>query len=288
MDSSIDTGATGDATDDATDDATSDATPGVPDDRRMLVVVAHPDDETFGCGSLIGHAARQGIDVVVVCATRGEGGSPAPGCTLADGQSLADVRERELRAAARLLGASSVRLLGWTDSGMDGEPAAGTLCSMPFDAVAARVAAAIDELRPHIVITLDGSDGHRDHIHLRDATLAAVERSTWQVASVYLHCLPQALMREWVDELRHAQPDAPYLALGELGTPPEAITTVIDTSGLLELRERAIALHASQTSPYEQMSPSLRRDFLAAERLMRVRPCWTGGTPESELWPCTT
>ena len=125
--------------------------------------------------SLIAHAAHQGIDVAVVCATRGEGGSPAPGSTITAGRSLADVRESELRAAAQLLGASAVHLLGWIDSGMDGEPAAGTLCAAPLDDVAGRVAAAIDDLRPHIVVTLDGSDGHRDHIHLRDATLAAVE-----------------------------------------------------------------------------------------------------------------
>lgn len=271
-------------TDDAVDDARADAADG----RRLLVVVAHPDDETFGCGSLIAHAAHQGIDVAVVCATRGEGGSPAPGSTITPGRSLADVRESELRAAAQLLGASAVHLLGWIDSGMDGDPASGTLCAAPLDDVAGRVAAAIDDLRPHIVVTLDGSDGHRDHIHLRDATLAAVERSTWQVAGVYLHCLPQALMREWVDELRRAQPEAPYLALGELGTPPEAISTVIDTSALIDVRERAIALHASQTSPYEQMSRSLRREFLSAERLIRVRPPWTGGVRETELWPCTT
>jgi LmbE family N-acetylglucosaminyl deacetylase len=255
--------------------------------RRMLVAVAHPDDETFGCGSLIAHAARQGIEVVVACATRGEGGSLAPGRTL-DGGDLADIREQELRDAARLLGAASVRLLGWVDSGMDGEPLPTTLCATPVEEVANRLAAILDEFRPHIVVTLDGSDGHRDHIHLRDATLAAVDSAAWQVDSVYLHCLPQALMRQWVDELRRVQPDAPYLGLGELGTPPDAITTVIDTGALLAVREEAIAVHSSQTSPYEQMSASLRREFLSAERLMRVRPVWTDGAIETELGPGTT
>ena len=60
------------------------ATPSHPDDRdplrdvhrgdRWMVIVAHPDDEAFGCGSLIAHAASSGADVTVVCATRGEAG----------------------------------------------------------------------------------------------------------------------------------------------------------------------------------------------------------------------
>ena len=46
---------------------------------RLLVTVAHPDDETFGCGSLLAHASARGIETVVACATRGELGEIAPG-----------------------------------------------------------------------------------------------------------------------------------------------------------------------------------------------------------------
>ena len=63
---------------------------------QLLVVVAHPDDETFGLGSVLAHAAANGIEARVICATRGELGEPAIdiGST-----PLGEVREGELRAA---------------------------------------------------------------------------------------------------------------------------------------------------------------------------------------------
>ena len=64
----------------------------------MLVVVAHPDDETFGLGSLLAYAAARGVETVVACATRGELGEIAPGCGVAQSE-LGAVREAELRAA---------------------------------------------------------------------------------------------------------------------------------------------------------------------------------------------
>jgi len=243
---------------------------------RLLVVVAHPDDETFGCGSLLAHAADRGVDTTVACATRGEAGSPTPGRGL-DDADMAVVREAELRTAADFLGVGRVELFGWTDSGMDGDPPGDSLVAAPIDDVADRVAALIDDVRPTVVVTLDASDGHRDHAHIRDATMLAVERADWQVAEVYLHCLPQELMRRWVDALNEQQPDSEHLGLGDLGTPADRITTVIDTTDVLDRREAAMALHRSQTSPYEVMPDDLRRDFLTAERLQRVRPPWPGG-----------
>lgn len=73
------------------------------DKNRMLVVVAHPDDETFGCGSLLAYAAASGVTTVVACATRGEAGSPTAGRGLEDAD-MAVVREGELHEAAGVLG----------------------------------------------------------------------------------------------------------------------------------------------------------------------------------------
>lgn len=251
--------------------------------ERLLVVVAHPDDETFGCGSLLAHAADRGVDVTVACATRGEAGEAAPGSGLTV-DDLPAARERELRAAAGLLGVRRVELFGWIDSGMDGDPAPGTLCAAPLDEVAEAVVTLLDEIRPTMVLTLDASDGHRDHVHVRDATLVAVDRSARAPERVYLHCLPQDLMRRWAEVLRAEAPESAYLAVRRLGTPADRITTVIDTAGLLERREQAIALHASQVSPYEVMPADLRTAFLTAERLCRVRPAWTGDEVETSVF----
>src|SRR5262245_20223197 len=87
---------------------------------RWLVVVAHPDDETFGCGSVIAHASRRGADVVVVCATRGERGERSP--EIPPDADLAEIRTAELQDAATILGAARVELLDFLDSDIAGDP----------------------------------------------------------------------------------------------------------------------------------------------------------------------
>ncbi|MEV8513498.1 PIG-L deacetylase family protein [Dactylosporangium sp. NPDC051484] len=250
---------------------------------RLMVVVAHPDDETFGCGSLLLHAAAAGATTAVVCATRGEAGEPAPGSGVTAAELPAE-RERELRAAAELLGVARVDLLGLADSGMAGPPGPGTLAGADPAVVAGRVLAHIEDFRPHVVVTLDAGDGHRDHAVIRDATLAAVGRSKWRVPRVYLQCLPRSLMRRWLLHLAGERPDSPYLEADVPGTPDELVTTIVDTGRHLARRERAIAAHASQVSPYEGMPDDLRRAFLTSDHLRRVVPAWDGGAPEPDIF----
>jgi N-acetyl-1-D-myo-inositol-2-amino-2-deoxy-alpha-D-glucopyranoside deacetylase len=238
---------------------------------RLLVVVAHPDDETFGCGSVLAHASARGAEIVVACATRGELGEPAPGSGV-ERASLGDVRETELRAAAAELGASRVVMLGWRDSGVDGDAAPGSLAAARVEDVAAAVARVIDDFRPDIVVTPDASDGHRDHAAIRDATLRAVEEAQARPARTYLWCLPRSLLSR-------------YTGNPNLGTPDEQITTVIDTTEHLDRRRRAIRMHASQVSPYDAMPQELQLAFLGSERLVRVDPAWPGGPLERELLP---
>lgn len=247
----------------------------------LLVVVAHPDDESFGCGSVLGHAAARGVRTLVACATRGEAGADAGGRLT--GEDLGRARERELRAAAALLGVEEVRVFDWLDSDMAGEPAPGTLVAAPAGSVTQAVVEVIEACRPDVVVTLDGSDGHRDHARIREATLAAVDRATWKVQSVYLSCLARSLMGRWVEYLTSIDPSSDYLELGQLGTPDEQITTVVDTSSVYDLRWQAIRAHGSQTSPYEILPPELQRAFLATDRLRRVRPPWPGGPVENDF-----
>jgi LmbE family N-acetylglucosaminyl deacetylase len=94
-------------------------------------------------------------------------------------------------------------------------------------------------------------------------------------------------MRRWVDHMKVARPDMEHLDadVAALGTPDEELTTVIDVAEHLGLRERAMAVHASQTSPFEGLPEDLRRAFLATDHLRRVRPAWPGGPPETSLFP---
>ena len=204
---------------------------------RWLVAVAHPDDETFGCGSVIARAAARGAVVTVACATRGEAGEPAPGHT--DRGDLGAVREAELHQAAAKLGAARVELLAYRDSGFDGEPPPGSLCAAPLDTVAGVLARLVTDLCPTVVVILDGSDGHRDHRRVRAAMHAALRsvRGTHPegTAQLYEHCLPNSLMRRWLDEMRSLRPGTAYHSLdpADLGRDDAEITDVVDVRDAL-------------------------------------------------------
>jgi hypothetical protein len=100
----------------------------------------------------------------------------------------------------------------------------------------------------------------------------------------------RSLLRRWLDALRRDRPDAGHLALDDtdLGRPDEDITTVLDASAYLDVRRRAIALHASQHSPYDDLPDDIAEAFLTRDRLVRVAPVWSGGPLETELLLPTT
>jgi LmbE family N-acetylglucosaminyl deacetylase len=103
--------------------------------ERLVVIVAHPDDESFACGSLIAGASAAGGRVTVICATNGDAGERVPDPET-DAQPLGEVRERELRAAATLLGVDAIELLGYADSGFDGPLPAAALGAVPVEDLA--------------------------------------------------------------------------------------------------------------------------------------------------------
>ncbi|HUP74938.1 MAG TPA: PIG-L deacetylase family protein [Acidimicrobiales bacterium] len=232
--------------------------------QHLVVVVAHPDDETFGCGSLIVHAAAAGARVTVVCATRGEAGERVTD-PATDHLPIGDVREQELRDAAAVLGVDAIELLHYADSGWDGELAEGALCAVAIDDLADDLDARLAYLAPDVVLVLDGGDGHRDHHHIRQAVEAVSARRAAPLPLVRA-CLSNSLMRRWVEEMRAGQFESVYLDLDvdSLGTPDSQLTA-IDVSQHLTLREQAIACHRSQSSPYDGLSPELRRAFLATD-----------------------
>jgi N-acetyl-1-D-myo-inositol-2-amino-2-deoxy-alpha-D-glucopyranoside deacetylase len=235
--------------------------------EHLVVVVAHPDDETFGCGSLIAQASAAGARVTVLCATRGGAGERVPD-PITDCWPLGLVREVELMAAARVLGVDDVALLGYRDSGFDGEAHPRSLVAAPLDEVARDLAGRLEVLAPDVVLTLDGSDGHRDHVHLRDALAQAVDGLDRRPRLIH-SSLANSLMRRWVEE--QAGSDTVYLELDldTLGR-PDAELVAIDTSGVLAVREEAIACHRSQASPYDGLSPELRRAFLSVDHVTEV------------------
>ena len=150
----------------------------MPENKHILLaVLAHPDDETFGMGGTLALYARQGVEVHLICATRGEVGSAEP--KFMEGfESIGEMRESELSCAANLLGLAGVHFLGYRDSGMPGSPDNAhpkALAAQPVEEVARKVANDIRKLRPQVVVTNDPIGGykHPDHIAVHRATLRA-------------------------------------------------------------------------------------------------------------------
>ncbi len=136
--------------------------------QRVLGVFAHPDDEVFCAGGTFADLAARGASVSLLVATRGEAGEIRD-ASVATRQSLASVRETELRRAAAELGVQDVRLLDHRD---------GSLAQLDRDLLAGEVAAHIRRARPDVVVTFgpDGGSGHPDHQTIGEVTTEVVRR----------------------------------------------------------------------------------------------------------------
>jgi len=129
--------------------------------RRVLAVVAHPDDESFGLGGVLDHLVRGGAEVSLLCFTHGEASTlhGRPG-------ELAIIRAAELQAAAGVLALAHTRLLDYPDGGLAGIAVA---------ELATKVRDFAAEVRPTHLVAFDrgGVTGHPDHVQATEAALAA-------------------------------------------------------------------------------------------------------------------
>lgn len=145
--------------------------------KKILAVLAHPDDETFGLGGTIALYNQKGYETYYVCATRGEVGA-ADEEYMKGFKDTAEMRTDELMRAAKILGLKEVFFLGYRDSGMPNtEPNQhpNAQVNHPIEEVAGKVVKYIREIKPDVVITFDPIGGykHPDHIHIHKATVLA-------------------------------------------------------------------------------------------------------------------
>src|SRR5207344_2683133 len=188
------------------------------EDRRLLLVHAHPDDESIGTGATMAKYAAEGAGVTLVTCTLGELGEIIPPklaylAADADG-GLGEYRIGELAAACAALGVSDHRFLGgpgrWRDSGMMGLPsndAPGCFWQADAGEAAAELAAVIREVAPQVVVTYDanGFYGHPDHIQAHRVTRRAVRAAAdpsapavggapWRVTKLYATAMPRSVL----------------------------------------------------------------------------------------------
>lgn len=224
---------------------------------RLLLVHAHPDDESLWTGGTIARYAAAGVHVTLVTCTLGEEGEIIPSGLRELASDAADqlggYRIGELRAACAALGVSDHRWLGgvgrWRDSGMAGTAANGhprAFAGGELAEQAGALAEVIAEVRPQVVVTYgpDGGYGHPDHIRAHEVTMAACT----DIDRVFFAVTSRQATEQGVAALA-GLPDLPF-RLPEPGELPvtddAAITTVIDTSEVLSVKLRALAAHPTQ------------------------------------------
>lgn len=183
------------------------------------MVVAHPDDESFGLGAVIG-AFTQDAEVDVLCLTQGEAS------TLGAAPDLARTRARELEAAGQALGTRSTRLLDLPD---------GRLAEIDRAPVVQAVREAILRTGADGLLVMDrtGISGHPDHIAATEAALEAA-------AGLDLPVLAWTVPDELAEQLR-IETGVPFVGCGDV----ERFTIRVDRAA----QHRAIACHASQAVP---------------------------------------
>ena len=214
---------------------------------------AHPDDEAIASGGTLARAAAAGHRVVLVFATRGELGEPVPG-VLADGEQLSLRRSAECYAAAKALGVHRVEFLGFTDSGMMGEPSNNApycFWQASVEHAARRLAVILDEEEPDVLTTYDdnGGYGHPDHIQVHRVGRRAGELSAVPVVA------QSTVNRDWVTRGMRgtAGADSPTWELPpevqKMGKPEAEITHRVQAVDFVEQKRASMRAHASQMAP---------------------------------------
>ncbi|MDP9329745.1 MAG: PIG-L family deacetylase [Actinomycetota bacterium] len=248
--------------------------------HRLAVVVAHPDDDTFGCaGTVALHADDPGFRFVLVHSTNGEAGmisDPA----LATRETLGEVRQEEDRRSWTVLGREPDRheWLGYPD---------GSLAEFADELVERLVTIFRDE-RPDVVISFgpDGVTGHPDHIAAGRAAAEAFHRVRGEGGDGFSRLFQTAIPQTSIDELNARlvadgkEPFDPTQIFHPRGVPDDTIGLVVDTSAVAERVVAALREHKTQAN---DMAADMTEDDLlriaSSEHAVRAWPSSESGDP---------
>ena len=244
---------------------------GVSAQRCLLTVHAHPDDEASKGAGTVARYHAEGVHTVLVCCTDGaEGEILNPALDTPEVRAdIADVRRRELDAAAALIGYDEVVLLGYRDSGMAGSDANAhpdCFAAAPLDEATERLVAVIRRTRPQIMVIYgDDQSGypHPDHLRVHEAGLAAFRAAgdaarfpgagtPHQPAKLYYTVHSAARFRAIHDKFEELGLESPFDAdwRARWDTMPEEVATaVVDITPQAHVRREALLAHATQVDP---------------------------------------
>jgi len=243
-----------------------------------MAVLGHPDDESLGVGGTLAKYATEGVDVFLLTATPGDrgryrdyrfGDPQHPGAP-----ALASIRERELRAAASVLGVRDVALLHYHDQELDRVN--------PREAIPA-IVEHLRRVQPDVIITFgpDGAYGHPDHIAISQLTTAAiVAAADPAISKLYYIAWPASTWAAYQSAFKKLTSTVDGVERQVVPWPDWEITTVIDTRPFCQTVWRAISCHESQMSVYtqlEHLSPQHRDAVWGAQCFYRVFSTVNGG-----------
>lgn len=266
--------------------------------KKLLAIFAHPDDEAIMMGGTMAHYARRGVSVNLLCATRGEWGTISDD-RLATRENLGEVREKELHNACEILGANLLGFLDCPDANIN---------NTDWQEIEEKIVRAIRALRPQVVVTFghDGLYGHPDHIAVSmltsDAFKSAADKNCFrhqikeglepfQASKLYYAQYPDFLMNQLFSSVL-ANHDAAHL----WGFQPETfgvsaydITTLLNVEETLPLKMKAIKAHQTQFAPdniFSLVGDETARKFLSREYFRLVSPAFSGNL-EDDLFADT-
>jgi LmbE family N-acetylglucosaminyl deacetylase len=251
--------------------------------KRLMAILAHPDDETLGFGGSLAKYAAEGVETFLVTATRGEYGwfgapeeNPGP-------IELGRIREGELRRAAAILGVRQVTVLDYIDGHLD---------QAPPNEIIGELAHLIRWIRPDVVVTFgqDGIYGHPDHIAISQFATAAVMRAGFHgggfteaghtVSKLYY----RAASQQWLNAYEHAFGELVMHIDGVERRAPAwsewVMTTRLDAGEYSERVWAAVQEHRSQLPGYEKLlalPPSAHREYWGTQDYYRVMSQVNGG-----------
>ena len=195
--------------------------------KKLLAVFAHPDDEAFGPGGTLAKYAKEGVEIHLLCATRGERGQWSDESKKE--KKIYQVREKELLRSAEILGIKKVEFLDFID---------GYLGNAIYHELAKKIIEKINSFKPQVLLTFDrlGISGHLDHIAVSMITTYSFLKTTIPSKLYYL-CYAQKLYDRKLTK---------YFIYFPEGYRDDEITTRIDYSKYWEIKKSAMMEHKSQ------------------------------------------
>ena len=248
--------------------------------KRLLLVHAHPDDETINNGVTMAKYVDLGAQVTLVTCTRGEEGEVLVNelANLASDKDdkLGEHREIELKDAMAQLGINDFRFLGtpnkkWRDSGMMGtlqNERDDVFWQADLDEASLELVKIILEIKPQVLITYDefGGYGHPDHIKAHRVAMRATELAAeqgWQVSKIYWNTMPRSVIQMGIEKMKEVGSDFFGAQSADdlpFAKPDELVTTVVNAPEYVPQKLAAMKAHATQISvdgPFFALSNNL-------------------------------